>query len=80
MKYAIEYEHLKDELVMTNEIEWHFNKIKDSANEHSLELSDEEFKGFFKLQLRDKDVEWMMHKMSVHKLSFTSALIVYIIY
>jgi len=80
MKYAIEYEHLKDELVTRDEIEWHFNKIKDSANENSLELSDEEFNGFLKLQLRDKDIEWMMHKMSVHKLSFTDALIIYIIY
>ena len=80
MKYVLEYENLKDELVITNETEWHFNKVKDSANENSLELSDEEFKGFFKLHLRDKDVEWMMHRMSVHELSFTEALIIYIIY
>jgi len=80
MKYAIEYEHLKDELVMTNEIEWHFNKVKDSANENSLELSDEEFNGFLKLQLRDKDVGWLMHKMSLYKLAFADALILYIIY
>ena len=84
MKYAIEYEHIKEEFIMTNEygidIEWHFNKIKDSANEHSLELSDEEFNGFLKLQSRDKDIEWMMRKMSVHELSFTEALIIYIIY
>jgi len=80
MKYAIEYEHLKDELVMTNETEWHFNKVKDRANEYRLELSDEEFKGFFKLQLRGKDVDWIMHKMSAHKLTFMDALITYITY
>jgi len=80
MKYAIEYKHLKEELVMTNEIEWHFNKVKDIANGYSLELSDEEFKGFLKLQLRDKDVGWLMHKMSVYKLSFEDALITYITY
>ena len=80
MKYVIDYEHIKEDLVMTNEIEWHFSKVKEAANENHLELSDEEFKGFFKLQLRDKDVEWMMRKMSVHKLSFTSVLITYIIY
>ena len=80
MKYAIEYEHLKDELVTSFEWERPFNKVKEAANENHLELSDEEFKGFFKLQLRDKDVEWMMHRMSVHELSFTEALITYIIY
>jgi len=80
MKYAIEYEHLKDELVTSFEWERPFNKVKEAANENHLELSDEEFKGFFKLQLRDRDVDWMMHKMSVHKLSFADALILYIIY
>ena len=80
MKYAIEYEHLKDELVTSFEWKRPFNKVKDAANENHLELSDEEFKGFFKLQLRDKDVEWMMHRMSVHELSFADALITYIIY
>ena len=80
MKYAIEYEHLKEELVTSFEWERPFNKVKDIANKHSLELSDEEFKGFFKLQLRDKDVEWMMRKMSMHELSFADALIIYIIH
>ena len=80
MEYAIEYEHLKDELVTSFEWERHFNKVKDSANEYHLELSDEEFKGFLKLHLRDKDVGWLMHKMSVYKLSFTDTLITYIIY
>ena len=80
MKYVIDYEHIKEDLVMKNEIEWHFNKVKDGANEHSLELSDEEFKGFLKLQLRGKDIEWIMRKMSVHELSFADALIIYIIH
>ena len=80
MKYVLEYEHLKEELVMTNEIEWNFNKVKDGANKHSLELSDEEFKGFLKLQLRRKDIKWIMRKMSVHELSFADALIIYIIH
>jgi len=80
MKYAIEYEHLKDELVMTNATKWHFNKVEDSANEYRLDLSDEEFNGFFKLQSRDKDVDWIMDKMSAHKLTFMDALITYITY
>jgi len=80
MEYAIDYEHLEDELVASFEWERHFNKVKDSANENSLELSDEEFKGFLKLQSRDKDIKWMMHKMSAYKLSFMDALIAYITY
>ena len=80
MKYAIGYGALRDELVTSFESEWHFNKVKDSANEYHLELLDEEFKGFLKLQLNDRDIEWMMHKMSVHKLSFEDALITYITY
>ncbi|GAA0347732.1 hypothetical protein GCM10008931_43780 [Oceanobacillus oncorhynchi subsp. oncorhynchi] len=78
MKYAIEYEHLKDELVTSDKAKWHFDKVKNSANEYSLELSDEEFKRFLKLQKSEKDIGWLMHKMSVYKLSFTDALISYI--
>ena len=80
MKYVIDYEHIKEDLVMTNEIERPFNKVKEAANENHLDLSDEEFKGFFKLQLRGKDVDWIMHKMSAHKLTFMDALITYITY
>ena len=80
MEYAIDYEHLEDELVTRNSVRWHFNKVKETANEHSLELSDEEFRGFFKLQLSDKDVDWIMHKMSAYKLPFMDALITYITY
>jgi hypothetical protein len=80
MKYVIEYEHLNDELVKNDKTHFHFNKVKDSANKYRLELSDEEFKQFLKLQMSDKDVNWLMHKMSVYKLSFTDALISYITY
>ncbi|GIN22588.1 hypothetical protein [Siminovitchia fordii] len=80
MKYAIEYEHLKDELVMNEETRWQFNQVKDSANKYRLELTDEDFKRFLKLQASDEDVKWLMHKMSAYKLSFTDALITYITY
>jgi hypothetical protein len=80
MKYVIEYEHLNDELIKNDKTKFHFNKVKDSANKYRLELSDEEFKQFLKLQMSDKDVNWLMHKMSVYKLSFTDALISYITY
>jgi hypothetical protein len=80
MKYAIQYEHLKDELAKNSKLGWHFNKVKDSANEFSLELSDEDFKRFFQLHAADIDITWLMHKMSSYKLSLTDALIGYIIY
>lgn len=80
MEYAIEYEHLKDELAGSDKSGWNFNKVKDSTNKYRLELSDEDFKRFFKLQVSDKDIGWIMHKMSVHNLSIADALITYISY
>ena len=78
MKYAIEYEHLKDELVKN--VQWHFNQVKKSANKHKLELTDDEFKGFLKLSLRDKDIDWLMHQMGAYKMTFVEALLSYITY
>lgn len=78
MEYAIKYEHLEDELVTNKEALFHFNRVKDNANKYRLELSDEDFKRFLKLHKSDKDVSWLMHLMSVYKISFTDALIAYI--
>jgi hypothetical protein len=80
MKYAIEYEHLKDELVTSDKTKWHFNEVKDSANKYNLELSDEDFKRFLKLEVSNKDINWLMHKMSAYKMSLTDVLISYITY
>lgn len=80
MKYAIEYEHLKEELVTNQKTEWHFNQVKNSANKFRLELSDEDFKRFLKLEISDKDIKWLMHQMSAYKLSLTDALISMITY
>jgi hypothetical protein len=80
VEYAIQYEHLKDELVSDSKTEFHFNKVKDNANKYRLDLSDEEFDYFLKLQKSDKDVAWIMRLMSVYKVSFTDALISYITY
>ncbi|AMQ66546.1 hypothetical protein BH753_gp064 [Bacillus phage Shbh1] len=80
MEYVIEYEHLKDEFVTNDKTKQLFHKVKDSANKHRLELSDEDFKRFFKLKESDKDLDWLMHRMSVYKLSLTDALISYITY
>ena len=78
MIYVIQYEHLEDELVTSEKDEWHFGKVKEIANKHKLELTDEEFKVFFKLHKSDKDVDWIMHQMSAYKSSFTDALVSYI--
>ncbi|GAB6989454.1 hypothetical protein [Paenibacillus pini] len=80
MKYEIEYEHLIDELVTNEETQWHFKRVKESANKYSLELSDEDFKGFLKLHTSDKDIDWLMLKMSAYRLSFSDVLVCYIIY
>ena len=80
MEYAIQYEHLVEELVKDERTRWHFKQVREGANAYSLELTDEEFKGFFKLELEDNDVNWMMHKMSVYKVSFVDTLIAYINY
>nr|WP_145401765.1 hypothetical protein [Paenibacillus xylanexedens] len=79
MIYAIEYEHLTDELIKNEKTQWHFNEVKNHANEYKLELSDDEFKGFLKLSLKDKDIGWLMNQMR-YKRTFTEALISYITY
>lgn len=76
--YVIEYEHLKDELVTNSTTLWNFNRVKDNANEFRMELSDEDFKRFFKLSQRDKDIGWLMYRMSEYNLNFIDALIMYI--
>ena len=78
MIYAIQYEHLEDELVTNEKDKWHFDKVKESANELKLELVDGEFKGFLKIRKSGGDIGWIMHKMSAYKLSFTEALVSYI--
>lgn len=80
MKYVTDYEHLKDELVIDSKTRWDFNRVKDSANKYKLELSDDEFKSFLKLQASDKDVGWIMHNMSAYKITFVDSLISYITY
>jgi len=77
MIYVIEYEHLADELVRNERTEWHFKQVKEYANKFNLELTDEEFRGLFTLQKKDKDIGWIMHQMSYGS-TFTDALISYI--
>ena len=49
MQYKIDYKLLSDELIVNEKTKDLFNFVRDSANEHSLELSNEEFKSFFRL-------------------------------
>lgn len=80
MKYEIPYEHLEDELVTNENTHWHFKKVRENANNYKLELSDDDFNRFFKLSMRDKDINWLMHKMSAYNLSLVDALVSYITY
>ncbi len=61
LKFAIEYEHLKDEY----DSKWHFKRIVELANKYELELSDEDFERFYKLERNGKDVSWLMHCMTI---------------
>ena len=56
MKYIIQYEHIKDDLVTSEKSEFLFNHVKEHANKYKLELSDEDFKRFFKLKESDVDI------------------------
>ena len=80
MQYDIQYEHLKDELATSKVTHWHFEKVRENANNYKLELSDDDFKRFLKLSIRDKDIKWLMHQMSDYKLSLVDALVSYITY
>lgn len=80
MKYVISYEHLEDDFITNEETKYHFKKVRESANNYKLELSDEDFKRFFYLSMRDEDIKWLMHQMSAYKLSLVDALISYITY
>lgn len=86
MKYAIPYDHLKEDLVTEgteyilelSRLLFHFNKVKESANKYRLELSDEDFKRFFRLHVSGVDINWIMYIMSTYEKSFTDTLVQYI--
>lgn len=80
MNYAITYEQLEDELIKDKVTRWHFNNVKNKANENRLELSDDDFKRLFKIDVKDKDINWIMLKMSAYKLNLVDALVSYITY
>lgn len=84
MKYDVSYDHLKEELydsfcVKNESLDFYFNQLKEYADEYRLELSDEDFENLFRLHVSDKDVKWIMSKMSNYGRSLTSALVSYCI-
>lgn len=84
MKFPIQYENMIDELInsgasqLYNKRVIRFNSVKDSANENSIELSDEEFRKLFDLRGCDIDTDWIIHRMARHSLSLLDALILYV--
>lgn len=83
MEYKIKYEHIHSEYVDENEprTKFLFNEVVKSANKYKLELSDEDFYRFIKLENKSKDINWIMHQMSLGKgRSLTDALVTYITY
>ncbi|MHC2451267.1 hypothetical protein ACUXP3_001868 [Bacillus altitudinis] len=80
MKYEIPYDHLKDELATSAKLRWHFEKVRDCANKHRLELSDEDFERFYKLHVSSRDIDWIMRLMSNRDRSFLDALVAYVTY
>jgi len=80
LKYDIPYEHIKDELITSVDAEWHFNNVKNKANKNKLELSDDDFMRFFKLDVKGQDIDWIMHNMSAYKKDLIDALINYTAY
>lgn len=80
MKYVIKYEHLEDELVNSSMSKWCFEKVRNTANENKIELSDDDFINLFKLQLSDKDAEWIIHKMSKYDKTLLESLVLYLTY
>ncbi|WP_432702453.1 hypothetical protein [Lysinibacillus sphaericus] len=76
----INYTRLKLELATDDKKDWCFDQVKKSAENYGLNLSEEDFKRFFKLKVYDKDVDWMMHKMSACNKTFIDTLVTYITY
>lgn len=80
IKYAIDYRHLETELVKNETDRWYFDQVKSLANEYRVELSDKDFKRLIKLQARDKDVRWILHKMGSYNTPLIDVLISYMTY
>lgn len=81
MEYKIKYQHIFDEYVDANEprTKFLFNEVVESANKYKLELADKDFYRLIELKRKDKDINWIMHQMSLGKgRSLVDALVTYI--
>jgi len=80
IKLSIGYEHLKIDLVKNEHHAWHFDQVKNHTNKYRVELPDKDFERLFKLQMKGKDIEWMLHKMGKCNMSLIDTLVSYITY
>ncbi len=89
MDYDIKYEHLFDKYCKSSPEGsypyynstniFKFKQVRDSANKHRLELTDEYFELFFRLSQK-ADIDWIMHLMSEYGKTLEEALVSYITY
>lgn len=77
---VIDYTRLKSELATDDKKDWCFGQVKKSGEKYGLNLSEEDFKRFFKLKVDGQDVDWMMHHMSAYNKSLIDTLVMYITY
>ncbi|MDC6267738.1 hypothetical protein [Lysinibacillus fusiformis] len=76
----IDYARLKSELATDENKDWCFDQVKKSAEKYGLNVSEEDFKRFFKLQVGHKDIDWMMRHMAAYKKTLIDTLVTYITY
>ncbi len=80
MKYVIEYENLKDELIKDRKTSYIFQHIKECANSNKLELTDKDFERLFVLESRGIDADWIISGMSRYNKELVDMLISYLTY
>ena len=76
MTYDIKYEWLSDDLPN----DYYFKSLVKKANKYELELSDEDFKMLYEIEKSEKDIEWILNKMSMYGKTLKESMLSYIIY
>lgn len=79
IKYDIQYEWLKDELVISESTESAFNRLVKIANNVKIELSDEDFMKLLKIELHKNDSIWFICRMKHYEKSLNDCLLSYIL-
>lgn len=75
MTYDIKYDWLSDDLPN----DYHFKSLVKKANNNELELCDEDFKMLYEIEKSEKDVDWILNKMSMYGKTLKEAMLSYII-